>query len=1207
MYTGGLFGYYEQELLDDQISCLRNLGASGPSRCTSDTFRAEAATSNQSTEFVRRFLGDDDIVATRQQSLNLLLGMGDNFSPELESRLQRYQWSESLHNFKLSTDLATESRDEFLYPLKRYAARPGHPWQEPDSLDDAMRAVKTNSGEIYLESAFAAQDNVANFLLLAGYTAVVPGRQDFLYGSVRLAKLADLLKTNSRGSLHMLAANLRYQKIGTATVQHADGPATNPVSAANPLPSCPLLFGIGSEGDGSLSPSTAADKCDPKASGDLASLNNAGYKIVSVPGHPDEKILIIGVVAHDALTQVSVLNKTFAKTTHSSERYNLIVTDPQREISTILRGLGDMHLTMTILLAQMPRGDAETLASHFALISSCTGGMRQSMVSAKECPKNHIDVVVTEADEAQATEDETVDLAAQERHLIVLTPYPAYDSFHKDLVYEPLSTAVIDTVQDQPETGILPLHYTNRTKWHVGFANAALPPTPRASGRFGEFTRSFQQDRPLERNHYGIISDDLVEKPDLTDREIATRMLRSVQLQTGADIVLIQRRDLFFDQPVRGHETNDNCAFIRDVEEHNDCLLRNEFQRMLWKGDVLTTTNLTGQQIINVMQTSQQLSDSDNDLTTKDVTRQWLVTFGIWEPMNEEKGKHDPGSCPPRKDDKKFDDLGSFALPASCHCQASTNSSSTTNAAYCVDGKELDPSRVYSVATTDTLATGSDVYSDFKKPAVGTVEDILKKHAHNAGFVENVLDCWHTVSQVDTLVTSPLCASKWPAISKKNIPAGEIGSPAAFNGNPPVFNPNNDDIYEFQHQERGVLHYQLQQLLLSFNEYQPTMSDYSIGQTFGGVSDTRVLQPHNSTIDIEDNFRTFWETRHYDIGVSSILSYTKNIKGSLTGSANNVSYSNDQFSVGPVLQLHAGSSMHLGRLVAKDWNSKSPPDYKLVLSLFQITGQIQRSRFAFADDSQFTKLDPPLSLSLQRVFEPNLQWGTGPRVGFRHEYFGGNHWFYPDKTSFWEGGYQFSFQHSVLTGLQLLNPNNSSAFQIVTCSLESGPGLAACVKAAQTADKNPGDVIVGPSTTFNGVYPNGTVFTRGWYWIGSLNFPLSKNKAHPLSALLQGNGDFFNDMGVANQYATQTRFDVTTSLGLQFPVWGNLSFVPQYTSFLYENQNNRNWLSARTLAIALRWSFDRNSAIGTDVALSYKSPAAGGTQGSSGSSAVSNH
>jgi hypothetical protein len=73
---------------------------------------------------------------------------------------------------------------------------------------------------------------------------------------------------------------------------------------------------------------------------------------------------------------------------------------------------------------------------------------------------------------------------------------------------------------------------------------------------------------------------------------------------------------------------------------------------------------------------------------------------------------------------------------------------------------------------------------------------------------------------------------------------------------------------------------------------------------------------------------------------------------------------------------------------------------------------------------------------------------------------------------------------------------------------------------------------------------------------------------------------------VSNQYATQIRFDVTSSLGLQFPVFGNLSFVPQYTIFLYENQNNRDWLAARTLAIALRWTFDRNSAIGPHTTLS---------------------
>jgi hypothetical protein len=1217
MYTGKLFGYYNQELLGGQKDCFHALPAGGAAQdCTSDTYRDQAALDHGNTKAVRDFLNDDDVKSTPQPfALNLLVGMGDNFAPEIESRLQRFLWSTDKRVFQESAGLAPRAGNEFLYPLKRLAARPGHSWQEPESLDLAARPVRAKSPdgtfESFVESAFAAQDNVANFLLLSGYTAIVPGRQDFLYGSVHLAKLAELLKTDSANSLHMLAANLRYQKVGGK-------PSTR---------NCPLLLGMGNETDGALTASVDAESCEIQHSvpdhdlpQEVANLRNVGYKLIPVPNDPEQRnILIIGVVANDFLTQVSALNKSFAKSAQAQDRYNVSVTDPQREINTILKGLKGVKVLMTVLLAQMPRGDAEALASRFAKIYHCSLESRATLIRENACLPNTIDVVISEADEAQATVGETVDLPEKQKHLIVLTPHPAYDYFSKDLVPSPLSLVLFRSLQGQNAAGIPPLHYQSITKWHFGAVDDTTQPHAAADRLYDSTVRS----RKDQNNQYGILSTDLTPPIALTNREVATRILRSLRLQTGADIVLIQRRDLFFDKPAPGYENAPNCDAItvqpRDEAKkdeskgeskkdgpRNDCYLRDLFQRMLWKGDVLATTNLTGQQILNLIQTSHQLSDNDKALTAKDVSREWLVTFGIWQRLEDMPGQHNPASCPARPAPKGFDDLEAFGLPVSCHCHVSESpTSSPSDPSYCIDGKEIDPTRVYSVTTTDSLATGSDVYTDFNKPAVGKVDDILKKHNGNAGLVENVLDCWHNVSQVnkpdDKFDPSPLCAAEWPSLAEDNLPAREVEDVAAFTAQPGTINPKNDDIYEFEHQERGLLHYQLQQLQATFNDYHPTESDYQLGQVFGGVSDSRALQPHSSTIDLENNFRMFWESRHYDIGLATLLTYTKNIKGSSSGSANNVSYSNNQFSVGPVLQLHLGSEAHWGRFLRKKWNSKSPPDYKLVLSLFQVTGQVQRSRFAFAEDSQFTKQDPPLSLSLQRLFEPNLQWGAGPRVGFRHEFYGGKQWFWPDKTSFLEGGYQFSFQHSVLTAMDLLNPNNSPAYQVVTCSLEGGAGLAACVKAAQTADKTPGDVIVGPSTQFKGLYAPGSVFTRGWYWTSSLNFPLSSSKARPISALLQSSGDYFNDLGVSNQYATQTRFDVTSSLGLQFPVFGNLSFVPQYTIFLYENQNNRDWLAARTLAIALRWTFDRNSAIGPRTALSYKSPAAGGAAPTTGS------
>jgi hypothetical protein len=1189
LYTGKLFGYYNQDLLDRQRSCFTAHYTGDMSECTSDSYRAEAAAdaNTLATQYVRDVFADSDIKEhVAHPDMSVLVGMGDNLSPEIESRLQRYQWSRDRNLFEESVSMSTRVGPECLYPLKRLVARPGHPWRKVDSLDQAMRPfIAQNPQENLVEAEFAAQDNVLNFMLLAGYTAIVPGREDMLYGSVRLAKLSAMLRDiGSRNSLRILAANLRYQIASTKTSNHAQAPV-----GSNP---CPLLLAMKQGADGALMAEPAADHCNPKVA---QGVEDGGYRLVSGPNGKD--ILVIGVVAPDFLSQVSALNMTFVERDLGNKAgapsYKVIVTDPQSEIRAILKRFEtNDNMAATILLAQMPRGDAETLASHFSRSSLCGSQSLMGNSAKSDCLRVPVDVVVSEADEDLATESVSVTMSSgpnqSAAHLAVVTPHRAYSNFVHTLVPSPLSIVTITPQQS----------YENESKWQeldiprwkAAMKSATSPSTA------GE---RFRNTPVISPNHYGIQDADLAGIQALSDREFAALVLRGLRLQTGADVVILQRRDWFFDPPVNEYDTDSNCQDIGgDVDKH-DCYLRNKFNRILWKGDVLTTTNLTGQQIINVIAKSQQLSDSDSQVQVRDISKQWLVTFGIWKPRRGEGSSGTSDGCPvPDPDLSTYEALTAFDLPSSCHCHVSPSSTGSDNSGqYCIDGKEIDPGRVYSVATTDTLASGSDIYTDFKTPAVGSLEALLVGgRSGDRSIVENVLDCWHAVAAVNARQGAPRCAATWPVVGDSgwDIPGGELPDEQDFfgknNQKQSEVNQKNDDIYEFQHQERGILHYQLQQLMLSYTGYSPTATDFNIGKTFGGVSDSRVLQPHSSTVDIQEGFRLLWEARHYDFGMTSLLAYTKNIKGSLTGGADNVSYSNNQFSVGPVLQLHLGSTAHWGRFMQPDWNSKTAPNYKLVLSLAQFTGQVQRSQFAFADDQSLNKKNPPLSLSLDRVFEPDLQWGVGPRVGFRHEFNGSSHWFIPDKNSYTEGGYQFSFVRNVLTGLQLINPQNSPGFQVVTCSLETGISLADCVKSAQSGDKTPTDVIVGPNTKLNGLYAPNTVFARGWYWLGSLNFPLVHRGQQNISALIQGNGDFFNDLGIHNQYATQTRFDVTNAFGLQLPIWGNLSFVPQYSLFLYENQNNRSWLAGRTVMGSLRWTFDRNSAIGVKTALGAKSP-----------------
>jgi hypothetical protein len=149
-YTGRLFGYYRIE----------------PGENANDNLPPV-----NKFLIMRRNFGD-------QQNAPLLLGMGDNFAPEMGASLQQQH---------LETDCALAAGS-----------------QVPESL------YKTS--DRYARRAEC--DNVVNFLLQAGYRAIVPGREDFAYSAAWLHRISLLIRQthsshNKDTKLAMLAANAR--------------------------------------------------------------------------------------------------------------------------------------------------------------------------------------------------------------------------------------------------------------------------------------------------------------------------------------------------------------------------------------------------------------------------------------------------------------------------------------------------------------------------------------------------------------------------------------------------------------------------------------------------------------------------------------------------------------------------------------------------------------------------------------------------------------------------------------------------------------------------------------------------------------------------------------------------------------------------------------------------------------------------------------
>jgi hypothetical protein len=191
-YTGNLLGYYRMEPTE-QTAVLPP---------------------------VKAFLDFRASDATAKDGSHLLLGMGDNFGPEFGASLQLENTADS--------ECAQAPKDT------------GDGETKPESLykdDDRVPRLPQC-------------DNVLNFLMHAGFRAVVPGRNDFMYtarwlrtATVRLARASQApggssLINNDDHQLYLLAANLRIQFKGDLRLQHNGG--SNPAYSLNGR--CPLLF-----------------------------------------------------------------------------------------------------------------------------------------------------------------------------------------------------------------------------------------------------------------------------------------------------------------------------------------------------------------------------------------------------------------------------------------------------------------------------------------------------------------------------------------------------------------------------------------------------------------------------------------------------------------------------------------------------------------------------------------------------------------------------------------------------------------------------------------------------------------------------------------------------------------------------------------------------------------------------------------------------
>ena len=1114
----------------------------------------------------------------------ILLGMGDNLAPELGSRLRRFWWNGNDFNetrYSTGWHLLPDKAFEFPFP----------PVESKNARVALVNKIDTNR----VRMKFAAEDNVADFLLLSGYHAIVPGREDFLYGALWLQQLANGLyeladHDHTKPTVRFLAGNLRV-----APVQQP----LNGIKWVNPSPDvkqpCPLFFSY------NLSTHLPSAGCKRDTTTALGGTQkNVGYTEIRIsdPMGVVRKVQVIALVDggsagsgasgnSDLLREVSDDRKQFWDEDHKTH-YEVIVTKPDQELQNILAETEGQDYDMRILMAQMPRSNAFQLASHYGRThQACiviTAGAEQVIPfedinhSAQECNGLRtftlpaVDLIIAEAQDGLETGDEVAtyfqDRDKKHTRAQVVAPHSAYpvdplkdpekfdptttdNSDHTDLLINPLSSVIFERTmtRNDPQGPERTVKVTYRYRvpdlvsdmlWH---AQNVPSPFSTSSPPSGDLVAC------------GLTNGYKLTEQQKTDTAFEFCALRSLQLAAKANVAMLQRRDFYFPNVLKQDDDSERPVCASTIPD--ECLNAIMFARFLWKDDTPALVNLTGAQMKNALSQSKTLHQNDQRSEVKDVEKEWLVITGVTKPENAAApgavaALTDVNDVPPDKlcRDDAADETSKLAKMGPPATQGKTDGTKDSST-YCINGAPIDDAQLYKVITSQALAGNEQVYPGISKlpPGRPALDD-------------------------DDIVATLFGPTIGRAIQKE--------WPVAVTGCAPNCLESSSTL-EKRQQQRRLFHLTVQNAEISYSPYTPNLSDVNLLNTFGGVTDSRASSPSSQSVVATDNLRALEEGHLLDWGMLETLDFNFTQTGNQQGGYPTLSFATNSFIIGPLAQVHLGDD-YFGH----PW--KGIPNLKLTISpvLYQL--QPRGNVFAFNFDNSFANLIPN-----QARFVAKRQWGLVNRIGLRHEFNdGGPH--KPDKGSYYEFVLERNTYSNVLYELDFANSGGVTTF----CPFAPNSTYTQSVKAAQKGAKT---TIVVPDTQINPHYTN--LHTSGLYFDSILSKQLLRLKLptnQSLSILFQGKGDYAFRHSYDDQYTTQAYYAFTSSIGLQIPIYGNLSFVPSYGAFFYENFNQFHSLIAKTATIDLRWTFDHHDPVRWPSDISYTTPPASAAGASTASS-----
>jgi len=758
------------------------------------------------------------------------------------------------------------------------------------------------------------------------------------------------------------------------------------------------------------------------------------------------KVLIIGVVGQEAMNPISVTNRSICykpdtppgkdpekgpvvdcvnPAPDSQERVfraTLQVVNPIPTIEAILRAAEFVHpksYQYRVLMAQMPETEAQELESRLRADRGASGVIPR------------LDVILSEAQPYHATPNMKLQYGPETEGLTIPTPVvsprPAYNNDAHSPLVKPDSTVVIRT--RLCATCRYPTHVTNKfttdqdatwacrhqdtkppdctTKTTVALLLEAFAPKDSKSPDQQKINVPPPGDPPTNSSIAAKCTDP--GHPDDCNVEVMKFLLRRLQVKSHADVVLLERRDIFLEKLPPGYYDYEACELQKSNKDSSSydsghCEQRVAVDRILWKGDYYERVMLSGKDLASLMEVASAQSEQELGLMPSDTAQQWLVTFGIVTAKSQVLTRM-----------KAQSDAFSVQQYGECaEADEEANPSAGGKTMYCVNGLPLQADHAYWVTTSDHLAEDKVIY---------TAMSGLPSH--------------YVVKSREFLTANIVSTS----------------SPEA-----PSVGPDSITNDEIRHQKRGIFQLDIGKVVAGYSFRQPQGGDTYVSNNFQGSTDARASSPLQAELDVEGKTRMNWKRDRYALGIQSNLQYDRSVIGNLSGNPVNASYPVNNFSIGGFLQVGLRLPAWSRKARSTDGHDLSAGKTMLVFAPYQYQTQLTGNYSFFPYSSP---LNGQVTLHAPTVY------GFAQKAGFRWEAGGGRGGLAFNKGTYVEAGGQWFRQNNVLSSVTLSTPGRAP----FTCDAASNITLAACFKASQYPINTKTQVTaMGETLTNGGLY-----------------------------------------------------------------------------------------------------------------------------------------